>query len=374
MNHSNSKLLFTWKEFSGSLGDLGLFIPLVVGMTITCQLDIGMVLICAGLMNIASGFIFRQPVPVQPMKAIAAVVITEGLLKDELLAAGLLTGLLLIVFSFFIGRITSLVPTSVVRGIQIGVGCKLILKALQWMGQMPWLGWDSILTAALITIVFLYLLSLHQPSLLYIFILGFLLLYIQQPGIYSAININFPSVHWSMPQGASWGNGFLKGALPQFPLTLLNSVVAVCALSSAYFPGKGISQKRMAASVGLMNLICVPFGAVPMCHGAGGLAAQYRFGARTGASVIMLGTMKIIAGLLFGSALLKLLNSYPIAILGPMLICAGGELVKSGREVLFHKKDFFVAFVTAALIIGTNTFYGFLAGSLAAGIVYFKKQ
>ena len=50
---------FTLMELSGSLGDLGLFIPLVVGMTIRCDLQIGMVLIMAGLMNIATGILQR---------------------------------------------------------------------------------------------------------------------------------------------------------------------------------------------------------------------------------------------------------------------------------------------------------------------------
>ena len=101
------------------------------------------------------------------------------------------------------------------------------------------------------------------------------------------------------------------------PLTILNSVVALCALSSEYFPGKGVGPRKVAVSVGLMNLLCVPLGGIPMCHGAGGLAAQYRFGARTGGSVLILGFLKIMIGVCFGGALLGLLQSYPVAVLGP---------------------------------------------------------
>jgi len=36
-----------------------------------------------------------------------------------------------------------------------------------------------------------------------------------------------------------------------------------------------------------MNLTSVPFGGFPMCHGSGGLAAQYRFGARTGGQTLL---------------------------------------------------------------------------------------
>ncbi len=93
------KFSFNWIEFSGSLGDLGLFIPLVVAMTIACDLNIGMILICAGLMNIITGLLFNQPIPVQPMKAIAVVTITEQLQRGEMMAAGLLMGISMLLFS-----------------------------------------------------------------------------------------------------------------------------------------------------------------------------------------------------------------------------------------------------------------------------------
>ena len=154
----------------------------------------------------------------------------------------------------------------------------------------------------------------------------------------------------------------MKGALPQIPLTLLNSVIALCALSSQYFPGRGVQPRKVAISVGLMNLFCVPLGGIPMCHGSGGLAAQYHFGARTGSSVIILGTLKIIVGFLFGGALLGLLQSYPMAILGAMLIFAGIELAKSSKKDIDDTQGLTVVLITAIFILGINTFVGFLAG------------
>ncbi len=152
--------------------------------------------------------------------------------------------------------------------------------------------------------------------------------------------------------------------MPQLPLTLLNSVVAVCALSSDYFKGRGIPPRKMAISVGLMNLICVPFGAIPMCHGSGGLAAQYRFGARTGGSVIMLGVLKVAAGLFLGRMLLVLLQSYPSAILGPMLILAGLELSRAARDVLKHTTNLIIVISMAGVILAFNTWAGFLVGCI----------
>ena len=68
---------FDVAEASGALGDLGTFIPLVASLVYVNQLDAGSILFFAGLYNIFTGFVFNQPVPVQPMKAIAAVAIAS---------------------------------------------------------------------------------------------------------------------------------------------------------------------------------------------------------------------------------------------------------------------------------------------------------
>ena len=70
--------------------------------------------------------------------------------------------------------------------------------------------------------------------------------------------------------------GIVRAGLPQLPVTTLNSVVAVCQLSADVFPGRGATPVAVSTSVGLMNLAGAWFGAMPCCHGAGGLAAQAR--------------------------------------------------------------------------------------------------
>ena len=122
--------------------------------------------------------------------------------------------------------------------------------------------------------------------------------------------------------------------------------------------------KETRSGIGLMNLVTVPLGGIPMCHGSGGLAAQYKFGARTGGSVIMLGVIKVFIGIVFGGALIGLLRVYPMAVLGPMLVFAGVELARASREVIEETHGLVIALVTAACVIGLNTWVGFLAGSL----------
>jgi len=363
---TSARLRFTWAEFSGSLGDLGLFLPLVVAMATVGNLDLGVILVAAGAMNVATGLLFRQPIPVQPMKAIAAVAITEGLMPGALMASGLIMGALLLILALSGGvdAIGRLVPSALVRGIQLGVGLKLAAKGAGWVGGLPFLGWDGILVAAVGSLLLLYFLYKRWPGLLFVFFFGFVLLFLEDPAAYHHLTLTLPKVSPVWPSPAEWEAGLLRGALPQLPLTLLNSVIAVCALSADYYPGRGIAPRRMAASVGIMNLLCVPFGAIPMCHGAGGLAAQHRFGARTGGSVVMLGAAKIAVGASLGVALVGILNVYPLAILGPMLVFAGVELARSGTRNLASEEHRVVALLTAGTVLGANTFAGFLVGTL----------
>lgn len=149
----------------------------------------------------------------------------------------------------------------------------------------------------------------------------------------------------------NWRQGFLQGALPQLPLTTLNSVISVCCLAHSLFPEKRdptllmqkghqtdavVTRREVSISVGLMNLILCPLGSMPNCHGAGGLAGQHRFGARTGTSVVVLGLGKIFLAVFFGASALTLLDAVPVAVLSTMLVIAGFELVGTGVGMLFE--------------------------------------
>lgn len=374
---------FTWAELSGSLGDLGTFLPLVLAMSLVCHFDLGMVLICAGLMNLWTGWRFRQPIPVQPMKAIAAVAITQGMRSGEIAAAGLVVGAVMIglALSDSIRWAAQWVPKAVVRGIQLGVGISLILKAVQWLfggvsgtaggtgtAGLPWLGWDSLLIAAVAAAVLSLSLLRRLPVLLAVFLAGFALIYLRTPEVYDTVRLTLPQWRPTWPGGSDWLAGLLQGAIPQIPLTLLNSVIAVCALSNDYFPGRGATPRRIAASVGVMNLLCIPLGGIPMCHGAGGLAAQYRFGARTGGSAVMLGILNIVLGLAFGCALLNVLSAYPQSILAAMLIFGGGTLAWAAKDSL-RGCDAMILLTTAAAIVAYDTTIGFLAGLALAWVL-----
>jgi MFS superfamily sulfate permease-like transporter len=364
---------FNSAEMAGALGDLGVFIPLLVGMVNRCGLQFGPALFCAGLMNLVTGFAFGIPMPVQPMKAIAAVAIGEGLTQSQILTAGIITGAVILFLGItgLIEWLNRAVPKSVVRGLQLALGLKLLTKGVGMVAATEWIGWDSIVVgvicAALVLILYF---STRIPAALVVFGIGLISLFASQSDLLSQTRLGFS---WTLPDLSNWDDwtaGALRGAIPQIPLTTLNSVIAVCALSMDLFPDRPASPRRTALSVGLMNLICCPLGGMPVCHGSGGLAAQYRFGARTGGSIVMLGIAKMLLAVLCGGSLLVWLQHYPQSVLGVLLLFSGVELATVCRDQR-GRVDFFVMVITAGTCLAVNTTVGFAAGwAIAALLVW----
>jgi MFS superfamily sulfate permease-like transporter len=361
---------FTRDEISGSLGDLGTFLPLTLGYITQCGLSPAPVFFFAGLWNVATGLLFRLPIPVQPMKAIAAVAIAEGMTPGEIAAAGILMGAIMLLIGIVpgAGRILSLTPAPIVRGIQLGIGLKLLMAGVQSILSLPAAGWDSVLVGALaVSLIVVSSFRRKVPAALILFVAGFLILGISRPGLFRDFGLRPWVPELVVPSPAEWWRGFAKGAVAQLPLTLLNSVVAVCALTGDLFPGRRVSEEKMSGSVGIMNLLSCWLGGMPVCHGAGGLAGQHYFGARTGGSVIFLGGVKMAVGAAAATTLLAPLQNFPQGILGALLVFAGLELSLPARN-LPAREDFLVALLTAGVILSVSVTAGFLAGILFWGL------
>jgi MFS superfamily sulfate permease-like transporter len=115
-----------------------------------------------------------------------------------------------------------------------------------------------------------------------------------------------------------------------------------------------------------MNVVGCWFGSMPACHGCGGLAGQYRFGARSGISVVFLGTAKLIVGLLLGGTLVQILLHFPVALLGVLLLFAGLELAMACRDQNTRTDAFIMLVVTAVSITDDNAAVGFVCGMVVA--------
>jgi MFS superfamily sulfate permease-like transporter len=163
--------------------------------------------------------------------------------------------------------------------------------------------------------------------------------------------------------GELW-QGLLRAGFAQIPLTATNAVIATAALIWTYWPDKPVPQRRLALNTGIMNLILPFFGGMPLCHGAGGLAAQYYFGARTGGANIMEGLMEIAMGLFLATSIAGLFAVFPMAIIGAMLLMVGIELIMFAKDVRLGM-DVIPLAATVVVSLISNMAFGFLAGLAA---------
>jgi hypothetical protein len=359
---------FNLPELSGGLGDLGTFVPLTASLIIVCGMEGGSVLFFAGLLNVLVGLTFNQPIPVQPMKAIAAVAIAEGLAPGEIAAAGFLSGaiLLALVLTGLVTTAERWIPRPVVRGIQLGVGLKLAATGVTMALAGGWWELDGLALALAAALLVLGTVRWQRfPSALILLVVGIVLIPLEGLDTLAELSLGWGGPVWIWPTLEQWELGLTRGALPQLPLTLLNSVIAVCALSGDLFPGRAIGTRPMAISVAVINLGTCLFGAMPSCHGSGGLAGQHRFGARTGGSMVVLGLGKIGLGILFGSAVGVVLAAFSSSLLGVLLAFAGLELALAAREVS-DRNAFFVVVATAGGILAMNAALGFVLGLATA--------
>jgi MFS superfamily sulfate permease-like transporter len=300
------------------------------------------------------------------MKAIAAVAIAEHLRLGQILAAGIWTSS--IIFLLGITRLITVVdrwvPKPVVRGLQLGLGLQLIGSGIKLIRETHsvW-GLDSISVGIVgFAFILFFASSRKMPSALVLFVAGLVLAAAANPDIFSTLRLGFSLPHWVPLTWEDFRSSFFRAALPQIPLTMLNSVVAVCALSVDLFPDHPARPRKVAVSVGLMNLVSGWFGGMPMCHGAGGLAGQYRFGARSSASIIFLGCLKMVLGVFLGGSLLSLLHVYPNSILGVLLGISGLELSLVATDQTERGAATVMLGTAAAVLALNSTATGFAIG------------
>jgi hypothetical protein len=336
-------------ELSGSLGDLGTLLPLMTALVITNSISLPSTLLFTGAANILTGVTFGLPLPVQPMKAIAAVAIARKFSREENAAAGLVVAGLVGLFSVtgllrWANRVT---PIPVVKGIQIGAGLSLCLSAgsnmlspLSFTG--PWWG-DNLLWAVAAVIFLLSTLAYPKiPYALIVFLIGVVLSTLRP----NSETFSFEHGHIIVPSGRDFLEATTTASLGQLPLTLLNSVIAASALASDLLPSPPYpaapTVTQLGVSVATINLVGCWFGAMPACHGSGGLAGQYRFGARSGSSIIFLGLLKFLLGILAfwkSHPLVNVLSGIPKSLLGVLVLAAGVELAKVGESINTNARD-----------------------------------
>lgn len=360
--HKKAKNLYNRMEWAGAFGDIGTLIPFVVAyITIVGVEPLGL-LFMFGISLVVSGFYYKTPLPIQPMKAIGAAAIAGGISPLALFGSGITTGIfwLLAGVTGAIRPIAGLATRPVVRGIMLGLGLSFMVDGVHRMATAP------VLAGFALVVTYLLLTNPKIPAMFILLIIGVASAVVISPRILSElalIHIGFRLPVFSLHM-ITWNDlvmGTLIFTIPQIPLTLGNAVIAITAENNELFPDRKVTEKKIAISQGIMNLISPMFGGVPMCHGAGGMAGHVRFGARTGGAPVILGSILVVIALFFSDSVSILFKIFPNAILGVILFFAGSELALTVRDIGDKKSDFYVMLIVAAFAMW-NMGVAFLVG------------
>jgi MFS superfamily sulfate permease-like transporter len=346
-------------ELAGSVGDLGTLLPYIIGGITIAGLNSTGVFVMFGLMYLFTAWFYRIPVPVQPMKVIGAAIIVQHLTSGEVAASGIMMGVILILlyFSGIVEKIARLTPKSVTLGIQAGLGISLAMLGINLIKT-------DLILGIIILIVILFLLNNKRfPASIVALIGGTLLAFGLHPDLnFPVLKLGLNVPHLIIPDWNDFLRGFYLGVLPQFPLTITNSVLVTTILAHQLFPDSSqrVTEKNLCLTLGLGNLISAPLGGYPICHGSGGLAAHYRFGGRTSLTLLFIGFVLLFIGIFLGSSGLKLLQLIPQAVLGGMLFYSGIDLIRPIK--LESQNEMFSFVVVVVLSVAINPAIGFIAG------------
>jgi MFS superfamily sulfate permease-like transporter len=360
---------FDLSEWAGAFGDLGTLIPFVAAYVSILKMDANGLLVAFGVALIVVGSIYRTPFPVQPMKAIGAAAVSQatlaaGLGSAVVVGAALTTGLVWIVLAVTgLGRrAASWVPRSALLGVVMGLGFSFMLEGIRMMSSSSWV-------AGLLLALTLALLGRPRvPAMLVLLAIGVAMALINEPDLMRELGalkpgFKIPPLAWAgLSMGDLW-TGLILLSLPQLPLTFGNAYLSITEENNRLFPDRVVSERSVALSTGLMNLGSSLLGGIPMCHGAGGMAGHVQFGARTGGSSIILGSILLGAGLFLSSSIGTIFKMFPQSVLGVILFMAGLQLALGSRDAGGEKADRFVVLATAAFAIwnvGVAVLFGIL--------------
>jgi MFS superfamily sulfate permease-like transporter len=360
---------FDRHELAGSFGDVGTDLPLLLALIVTSGMDSASVLILFGALQILTGLLYGMPMPVQPLKAMAAIMLVQKLAPGVLAGGGLVIGAAMVFLALtgLLDWLVRVVPKEVVRGIQLGLGITLAMLALREYASADG-ATGYVLVGASVAALLLLRRQHRVPAPLIVIGLG---------AIYASVGnldasvlgraFGFSLPAFSLPSAADLAQGALLLALPQLPLSLGNSVIATSQTTKDLFPGRAVSVRKIGLTYGLMNLIAPWFGGVPACHGCGGLVGFYAFGGRTGGAPVLYGSMYLVTGLFLAPGFTRLAQAFPMPVLGVVLLFEAVTLMSLIRDVSEEPSRLWVALAVAAAVASLP--YGYVVGLVAGTLI-----
>jgi SulP family sulfate permease len=359
------------RELAGGVGDWGLLIPLSIALVTLNGLNATVVFAGVGVTYVATALYFRIPVPVQPLKAFAAAAIALDLSAEVLAAGALLMSVVMMILAAtgLVSWLTERFPVVLVRGIQAAVALLLAKAALDLATQGNWDGLPQIeplvgmaMAAGGCAALFVCT-RLGFPGSLAVLGAG-LAIGLAIDGL-PDVTLGATAPDLGLPGGAAFAEALTALVLAQIPLTFGNSIVATADAEREYFGARArrVSPKRLAVSIGLANAFAGGFGGLPVCHGAGGVTAHYKMGARTWLATALAGSLLLVLALTFGSSLPGLLQLVPPGVLAGMLL-----YVAIQHGVLAARLDDAGDYAVAATVGVVTVLAGNLAIGFGAGV------
>ena len=333
-------------DLTGAVGDAVTVLPLVAAVGLLTPASLSHVLAGFAVFQLVWGVAYGVPLSVEPMKALAGLIVAGAMTYGEFVAAGLLAGGVLLVAgrAGAVSRLAAVVGEPVIRGVQFAVACLLVVAAVDLVATSPAVAVVGVAVAAVVAVR-----SVRTVALA---VLAVGLLWAVVSGGVPAPSVPIPSAFPS--GGPTPSTSVLEGTAAQLAMTVGNAAVATSLLLSDLYDAD-VSPDRLAESMGAMNLAAVPLGALPMCHGSGGLAGKHAFGARTSAANVA--AAALYAGL---AVVAGLFEAFPMALLGVLLLVVAASLAR----VALARTDRH-PFVVAVGLLGVvaNVGVAFIAGA-----------
>jgi hypothetical protein len=340
-------------------------------MILAAGLHSASVLVMFGLMQFFTALRYRMPMPVQPLKAVAVLVITQKVAPEVLYGGGLAIGIVMLVLTVSGGIewLARVVPKAVVRGLQLGLGIQLAMLALKDYVQADGMR-GYVLAAVGFLIIIAFFGNRRFPPAIPVLVLGVIYAF-----VYKLSGSTFTNaVGFALPQiravhMSDIVSGFVLLALPQIPLSLGNSILATRQVADDLFPERNVTIRKLSYTYAAMNLVNPFFGGVPTCHGSGGLVGHYTFGARTGGSIIIYGSIFLILGLFFAAGFQQVVQVFPLPVLGVLLFFEAAALMSLIRDQAGES----MLLVVIVGLIAAGLPYGYAIG-LVVGVALSKMK
>jgi hypothetical protein len=345
---------FSLREFAGALGDFGPLNPFILGYIAVLGLDPAGIFLAMGITNIIIGLIYKLPLPVEPQKAIGAAALNEHWLPGQVYISGLVSGSiwLLLSFSGLVKKFAKVTPTVVIRGIQVGLMFVLLWEAVQLVQS------NLLLALASVGLILVLMKNRYLPAAIALFVIGLVIVFVSNPNLSLGVTFSVPAL-W-FPSVESLTVGVLTVILAQLVLTYSNAILATTLAVKERFPKTTLEEANLSSNMGFMNTFLSFIRGIPMCHGAGGFASQYFFGARTGGAMIMEGVVEVVLAFFFAASIANIFAVFPVAIIGGMLLFASFELGRAAFKL--RGVDLALVLLMGVVSFATNLAVGFIVG------------